>query len=92
MRKAITMPKPKTLGEFIISKVREYENKGNVALGTMNDGVWQEYVPGEYWDTLRVGDVFENPEFITIETLTKEHAFIVEQFESRMEKVLGFTQ
>ena len=90
MRKAIQTPKPMTLGEFIISKVREFEHRGNVTLGTMTEGVWQEVEPGECWDTLRTGDMFDSPRFITVDTLTREHMFYVEQFESRMEKILGF--
>lgn len=91
-RKAITMPKPKTLGEFIITKVRELESKKNVALGTITEGVWQEALPGECWDTMRVGDVFDSPEFITVETLTREHMFYMEQFENRMDKILGYSR
>lgn len=92
MRAAIKNPKPMTLGEFIISKVRDFEHKGNVTLGTMTDGVWQETAPGEYWDTLRSGNVFDNPVFVSVETLTREHIFYIEQFENRMDKVLGFSR
>ena len=92
MRKPIQMPKPKTLGEFVLSRVRELEQKGDTVLGTITDGVFQEYIPGEYWDTIRIGDRFGNPEFISIETLIKEHAFYEEQFENRMDKVLGYSR
>ena len=90
-RKAPEMPKPKTLGEFVLSRVRELEQKGDTVLGTITEGVFQESMPGEYWDTIRTGDRFENPEFITVEKLTREHAFIVEQFENRMDKILGYS-
>nr|MDD2315238.1 hypothetical protein [Proteiniphilum sp.] len=79
------------LGEFVLSRVRELEQKGDTVLGTITEGVFQESMPGEYWDTIRTGDRFENPEFITVEKLTREHAFIVEQFENRMDKVLGYS-
>lgn len=92
MRKAPEMPKPKTLGEFVLTRVRELEQKGDTVLGTITEGVFQEYIPGEYWDTIRIGDRFGNPEFISIETLIKEHAFYVEQFENRMDKVLGYSR
>jgi len=92
MRKPIQMPKPKTLGEFVLTRVRELEQKGDTVLGTITEGVFQEYIPGEYWDTIRIGDRFGNPEFISIETLIKEHAFYEEQFENRMDKVLGYSR
>ena len=90
-RKQIETPKSLTLGEFITSKIRDYENTHDeVTLGTLENGVWQEYQPGEYWDTIRVGSVWEDCKYVTVETLVKEHAFYVEQFDRRMESVLGY--
>ena len=54
-------PKPLTLGEFIKSKLIDYEaaNEG-VALGTLTDGIWQEYTQGETWNYIRVGRFGKN--------------------------------
>ena len=81
-RRKIQEPKSMTLGQYIISKVRELE-KQNPILGTINDGIWQESVKGEPWDTIRVGSVW-NAKYITIDELVKEHKFCEEQFENRM--------
>ena len=88
--RSIENPTSMTLGEFIKSKIRDYENTNDVTLGTLEDGVWQEYQKGEHWDTLRVGSVWEDCQYVTIETLTRDHKFYVEQFENRMESILGY--
>lgn len=88
MKRKIQEAKPLTLGEFVISKVRELENK-NPALGTLTDGIWQESLKGEAWDTIRTGSMFEEPKFITTDSVVKEHKFYIENFESRMNAVLG---
>ena len=80
-----------TLGEFIKSKIRDIETSGEeFVLGTLTDGIWQEYQTGEYWDTIRVGSVWEDCQYVTIETLTRDHKFYVEQFDRRMESILGY--
>jgi hypothetical protein len=90
-RKPIQNPEPMKLGEFIVSKVRDLENSGKeITLGTLEDGIWQESQPGEAWDTIRVGSVWDDCKYVTGESLVKEHAFYIEQFETRMERVLGF--
>lgn len=90
MKRRIQTPTPLTLGEFIKSKIIDYENTDEVTLGTLENGVWQEYQHGEYWDTIRVGSVWNKCKYVTIETLVKEHTFYVEQFERRLESILGY--
>ena len=88
MRLKIQEAKPLTLGVFVISKVRELESL-NPILGTLTDGVWQESINGECWDTIRTGSIFEESKFITIDQIVKEHKFYIENFERRMNAVLG---
>jgi hypothetical protein len=90
MKRRIQNPIPLTLGEFIKSKIHDYENTDDVTLGTLDNGVWQEYQTGEYWDTIRIGSVWEDCKYITIETLVREHTFYVEQFERRINSILGY--
>lgn len=90
-RRRTQNPKPLTLCEFIKSKLVDYEASGKeVVLGTLENGIWQEYTKGETWNCLRIGSVWEKPKYETIDSLEKEHTFYKEQFENRMEKVLGF--
>jgi hypothetical protein len=79
----IQNPIPLTLGEFVIAKVRELEAQ-NATLGTITEGIWQESEKGEYWDVIRTGNIFEDPKFITIESIEREWKFSVEQLENRM--------
>jgi len=88
MRLKIQEAKPLTLGVFVISKVRELESL-NPILGTLTDGVWQESINGECWDTIRTGSIFEEPKFIMIDEIVKEYNFYIENFERRMNAVLG---
>ena len=88
MKRKIQEAEPQTLGAFVISKVRELEPL-NPVLGTLTDGVWQESINGECWDTIRTGSLFEEPKFITIDQIVKEHNFYIENFERRMNAVLG---
>ena len=89
-RRRTQNPKPLTLGEFIKSKIVDYEAAGKeITLGTLIDGIWQEYTKGETWNCVRIGSVWEEPKYITIETLEKEWNFYIEQFENRMNKILG---
>lgn len=91
MRRRIQNPKPLTENEFIISKIRDFESTGKeVALGTLIDGIWQEYQPGETWDVVRIGSVWDDCKYVTIGTLVKEWKFYEQQFENRMDKVMGF--
>ena len=88
MKRKIQEAKPLTLGKFVISKVNDLETL-NPILGTMQDGIWQESIKGEGWDTIRLGSFFEDPKFITIGEIVKEHNFYIENFERRMCSVLG---
>jgi len=91
MKRKIQEAKPLTLGEFVISKVRELETL-NPILGTLTDGIWQESIEGDGWNTIRTGSIFEEPKFITISEIAKEHKFYIENFERRMNAVLGFSK
>ena len=89
-RRSTQNPKPLTLCEFVKSKIVDYEAAGKeVTLGTLENGIWQEYEKGESWNCLRIGSVWEEAKYITIASLEKEHNFYIEQFENRMNKVLG---
>lgn len=90
MKRKIQNAKPLTLGEFIISKVKDFETlKLNPILGTLIDGIWQETLQGEAWNTIRTGSMFEEPKFITITEIVKEHNVYEENFDRRMNAVLG---
>lgn len=88
MKRKIQEAEPQTLGVFVISKVRELEPL-NPTLGTFTDGTWQESVNGECWDTIRTGSMFEEPKFVMITEIVKEYKFYIENFERRMNAVLG---
>ena len=87
MRRRTATPKPINFSEFLKSTITDFGE--NATIGTLNDGIWQEYVRGETWNTVRIGSQFENPKFISIETLENEYKFYVENFENRINKVLG---
>ena len=87
MRRRTETPKPMNFSEFLKSTIADF--KENVTLGTPSDGIWQEYIRGENWNTVRIGSVFEDPKFLSIEALENEYKFYVENFEGRMNKVLG---
>lgn len=88
MKRKIQEAKPLTFGEFVISKVNDLETL-TPTLGTLTDGIWQESLKGEGWDTIRTGSMFEEPKFIMIGEIVKEHKFYIENFESQMNAVLG---
>jgi len=89
-RRMTQNPKPLNLCEFIKSKLVDLEAAGKeITLGTLINGVWQAYEKGESWNCVRIGSVWEEPQYITIASLEKEHNFYIEQFENRMNHVLG---
>lgn len=90
-RRRTQTPKPLNFFEFIKSKIVDFEAAGKeVTLGALENGVWQEYQQGEQWNCVRIGSIWEEAQYITIDSLEKEHNFYTEQFENRMNMVLGF--
>lgn len=90
MARRTQTPKSLNFCEFVKSKIVDFEANGKeTTLGTLESGIWQEYTRGETWNCLRIGNVWQEPKYITIEELEKEHNFYLEQFENRMDKILG---
>jgi hypothetical protein len=84
-RRNTQLPKQLTLCEFIKSKLVDLETEyGTITLGTLINGVWQEYIKGEEWDTVRCGSIWdESQKFVSFYEMVREYEVYKENFEMR---------
>jgi hypothetical protein len=90
VRRKVSMPIKMSFSQFLISKIRELDACNEVTLGILENGIWQESLKGEGWNTILLGKVsVPNPNFITKASLEREFAFDNEQLDNRIGVVLG---
>ena len=63
-----------TFAEFLKGSFADIEQRGGeVTLGTLTDGVWQEYIPGECWNVVRAQFPNLEPKFRKIEDFQAQY-------------------
>jgi hypothetical protein len=67
-RQRIAEAEPVAFAEFLRGSFEDIESRGGeVTLGHVTDGVWQEYIPGEYWNIVRAEFSGQDAKFRRIE-------------------------
>lgn len=91
-RQRITEAEPVTFAEFMRGSFEDIESRGGeVTLGTLTEGVWQEYIPGEYWNVVRAGFSGHDAKFRRIEDFQNQYDEYVENFYNRQNRIqFGF--
>lgn len=91
-RQRIAEAEPISFGEFLRSSFEDIERiGGEVTLGTLTEGVWQEYIPGEYWNVVRAQFPGQDTKFRRIEDFQAQYDEYVENFYNRQNRIqFGF--
>ena len=91
-RNRIAQAEPLTLAEFLRGSFEEIERMGgNVTLGTLTEGIWQEYVRGENWNVVRAQFTEKETKFRKIESFQNQYDEYVENFYNRQKRIqFGF--
>ena len=81
-----------TFSEFLIGSFEDIEERGGeVTLGTMTDGVWQEYIRGEHWNIVRAQFSNQEAKFRRIESFQNQYDEYLENFYNRQNRIqFGF--
>jgi hypothetical protein len=91
-RNKIAESEPVTFAEFMRGSFEDIEQRGGeVTLGTLIDGIWQEYIPGEYWNIVRAQFAGHEPKFRKIESFQEQYEEYQENFYNRQNRIqFGF--
>ena len=91
-RQRIAKAEPVTFREFLKSSFEDIERiGGEVTLGTLTEGIWQEYVRGEYWNVVRAQFPGIEAKFRRIESFQQQYDEYVENFFNRQNRIIiGF--
>jgi hypothetical protein len=91
-RNRIAEAEPVTFAEFLRGSFEEIERiGGEVTLGHVTDGVWQEYITGEYWNTVRAQFSGQDAKFRRIESFQDQYEEYLENFYNRQNRLMfGF--
>jgi hypothetical protein len=89
-RQRIQEAEPLEFFDYLKSCFADYESEGGeVTLGTLTDGIWQEYVRGESWNTVRVQFPGKDAKFRRVESFQEEHEEYIEKFQTWQERILS---
>jgi|SRR5664280_806730 hypothetical protein len=91
-RNRIAESEPVTFAEFLRGSFEDIESRGGeVTLGHVTDGVWQEYIHGEYWNVVRAQFPSQDAKFRRIEGFQAQYDEYVENYYNRQNKIqFGF--
>jgi predicted ArsR family transcriptional regulator len=91
-RQRIAQAEPETFAEFLKDSFKDIERiGGEVTLGTLTEGVWQEYIMGEHWNVVRAQFSGQDAKFRRIESFQSQYDEYVENFYNRQNRlVFGF--
>jgi hypothetical protein len=91
-RQRIAESEPVTFGEFLRGSFQDIEQRGGeVTLGHVTDGVWQEYIRGEQWNVVRAQFSGKEAKFRRIESFQAQYEEYVENFYNRQNRIqFGF--
>jgi hypothetical protein len=91
-RQRIAQAEPVTFAEFLKDSFTYIEQRsGEVTLGTLTEGVWQEYMRGESWNVVRVQFSGKEAKFRSIESFQAQYDEYVENFYNRQKRLIfGF--
>jgi hypothetical protein len=68
-RQRITEAEPVTFPEFLRGSFEGIEQQnGIITLGSLQDGIWQEYIRGESWNVVKAQFAGQEPKFRRIES------------------------
>jgi hypothetical protein len=87
-RQRIASAEPVTFAEFLKDSFADIEARGGeVTLGTITEGVWQEYVPGEHWNCVRAQFPGQESKFRRIESFQQYEEYL-ENFLNRQNRLM----
>ena len=88
----IAHAEPVTFAEFLRGSFEEIERMGGeVTLGTLTDGIWQEYIRGEAWNVVRAQFTEKETKFRKIESFQNQYDEYVENFYNMQNRIqVGF--
>ncbi len=91
-RQRIAESEPISFPEFMKDSFTDIEQKGGeVTLGTLTEGVWQEYVRGESWNVVRAQFPSQDAKFRGTEDFQAQYDEYVENFYNRQNRIqFGF--
>ena len=91
-RQRIASAEPVTFEEFLKDSFADIEQKGGeVTLGTLIDGIWQEYIKGESWNVVRAQFSGMEAKFRRIESFQQQYDEYLENFYNRQNRIMiGF--
>ena len=91
-RQRIAQAEPVTFAEFLKDSFADIEQRGGqVTLGTLVDGIWQEYIKGECWNVVRAQFSGQEAKFRKIESFQAQYDEYVENFYNRQNRIqFGF--
>ena len=91
-RQRIAQAEPVTFAEFLKDSFTYIEQRsGEVTLGTLTEGVWQEYMRGESWNVVRAQFSGKEATFRRIESFQAQYDEYVENFYNRQNRfIIGF--
>jgi hypothetical protein len=91
-RQRIAQAEPISFSEFLKESFEDIESRGGeVTLGTLTEGVWQEYIPGECWNVVRAQFTGQEPKFRRIESFQAQYDEYIENFYNRQNRLqFGF--
>jgi hypothetical protein len=91
-RQRIAEAEPVTFGEFLRGSFEDIEQQGGeVTLEHVTDGVWQEYITGEYWNIVRAEFSGQDAKFRRIEDFQAQYEEYQENFYNNQKRIqFGF--
>jgi predicted ArsR family transcriptional regulator len=91
-RNRIAESEPTTFAEFLRGSLEDIEQRGGeVTLGTLIDGIWQEYIPGESWNIVRAEFPSQDAKFRKIESFQEQYEEYQENFYNNQKRIqFGF--
>jgi predicted ArsR family transcriptional regulator len=91
-RQRIAQAEPVTFAEFLKDSFTDLEQRGGeVTLGTLTEGVWQEHVRDEYWNVVRAQFSGKEAKFRRVESFQAQYDEYLENFYNRQNRIMmGF--
>jgi hypothetical protein len=91
-RQKIAQAEPVTFAEFLKDSFEDIEQQGGeVTLGTLTDGIWQEYMRGESWNVVRAQFSGKEAKFRRIESFQAQYDEYLEKFFNLQNRIMiGF--
>jgi predicted ArsR family transcriptional regulator len=91
-KQKIAQAEPVTFAEFLKDSFADIEQQGGeVTLGTLIDGIWQEYIRGESWNVVRAQFSGQEAKFRRIESFRAQYDEYVDNFYNRQNRLMfGF--